>query len=179
MRKLLLLFALIFCAMNVYARDDNLYERFKSYREIKVFLGDIASDAKESAAKADTFKKVFQDALCSRQGVKFICVDSNAGADIIIQARLKDYIFTENAMPMVFSSATLVGDALSPKSSGKLIVDYEVKTPDGKSLLSYRNFATEERKPKDDMKGEAGFTNSAAKSANRFLHKAFYKPKTR
>lgn len=177
MRRLFLLSALIFCAMNVYARGDNLYEKFKGYREIKVLLEDIVNETKEPDARVDTFKKVFRDTLCKRQGIKFICVDAKDGADVVITARIKNYTFTKNAMPFIFSSATLVGDTLSPKSSGRLVVDYEVKTPDGRTLLSYRNFTTEERRPRDDMRGEGGFVNSAAKSVNRFLHKAFYKPK--
>ena len=177
MRRLFLLSALIFCAMNVYAREDNLYEKFKGYREIKVLLEDIVNEAKEPDVKADTFKKVFEEALCNRKGIKFICVGSKDAADVVIRAHIKNYMFTEKAMPMIFSSATLVGDALSPKSSGKLVVDYEVRGKDDKTLAYYKNFTTEERRPQDHMKGEPGFVHSVEKSANRFIHKAFYKSK--
>lgn len=181
MKKLFLVSSLIYLAASLsYAAEDNLYETFKGYNTINVFLEEVKVEAKDPAVKEDVFRNVFKEVLGKREAIKFIYSDDKENADVIITVKIKDYIFTENAMPMMFSTATLVADSLSPKSSGRLVVDYEVIGPrEGKRLLHYKGFATEERRPKETMKGDSGFLNSAAKNINRFIYKAFYKPKNR
>ena len=180
MKKTFMFFILICCAINTYAMEDNLYEKFKDHREIKIYLEDVINEAKDPAVLADVFRKIFRETIEKRKGIRFVYSDDVKNADVAVTIRIKNYVFTANAMPMMFSSATLVADSLSPKSSGKLVVDYEVRgASDGKQLLSYKGFATDERRPKEDMKQDAGFINSVSKNVNRFIYKAFYKPKNR
>lgn len=181
MRRIFLSLALVigFGISNLYAAEDNLYGKFKGSSEIKVFVEDAVNEAEDPAVRADVFRNTFKDTLVKRQGMRFTTVDSKDVADIVISARIKSYILTENAMPFLFSAASVAADTLSPKTTGKITVDYAVKSSNGKILLSYKNFTTEERRPRDHMKGDAAFIHSVEKSANRFIHKSFYKPNDR
>ncbi len=178
MKRLLLLCGAILCTSVLYAGEENLYERYKDYGEIKVFLKDVTNETGASEVNTDVFRKVFKDALEKRKEIKFASVNDEKSADVIISARIMQYGFIEKASPMFFSSAMLVADTLSPKSSGKVAADYEVRTPsDDKVILSYKSFTTEERRPRADMKGEMGFVYSIGRNIDRFIFRAFYEKK--
>jgi hypothetical protein len=107
-------------------------------------------------------------------------VNDEKSADAVINAKIKKYAFVEKAFPMFLSTSALAADTMSPKSSGTVVVDYEVRSPSGeKVLLAFKNFSTEERRPRQDMKGEMGYTYSIGKNIDRFIFRAFYPPKAK
>jgi len=185
MKKILPLFILLFFATTLYAGRDNLYERFKDYYEIKVFLKDVIDETKNPDVKTDVFRDVFTDALMERINIKFIPVDNENDADVIVRARIKEYVFTEEPLPVraapVFINAiSIIADTAEPKSAGRLAVDYEIQGPrDDKILFSYKKLTTEARKPRPDMKGEMGYIHALRENINRFIFRAFYKQKKR
>lgn len=177
MKRLFLLIAFIYYAANLYAMENNLYEKFKDDREIRIFLEDVVNETDSPAVKTDVFRNVFKETIEKRLEMKFAYTNDKKDADAVVIVRIKNYTFTANAMPFFFSTASLAADALTPKSSGKIAVDYEVIQPsDGRALLHYKNLTTEERRPHKDMEGDKGFVNSVNENVNKFIHKTFCKP---
>lgn len=185
MKKIVLIFILIFLAAKLYASPDNLYEAFKDYYEIKVFLKDVINETEDSNVKTDVFKKVFKDVLTERVNINFIPVDNEKDADVIVISRIKDYVFTERALPMraapfFIIAVTIIADTAEPKSAAKLIVDYEIRRPeDNKAIFSYKNLTTEARQIRENMKGEMGYIHALRENINRFIFRAFYERKSR
>ena len=97
-------------------------------------------------------------------------------ADVIVTAEIKEYVFTEKALPTVFGGMWgVVADTATPKSLAKLVVDYKViNAKNDKLLLEYKYFATEEKRPREDMKGAQAFIHAANKNINRFIYRAFH-----
>ena len=148
MKKFLVFCVILACAVTA-AAEENLYNIFKDKSEAKVFLKDVT----------------------------LVPVDNKNASDVVINAKIKKYTFTKNAMPRPFGAATLVADALSAKSSGAITVDYQVRKPSKDSLLlGYKNFSTETRRPQKDMEGERGYTYTVLKNTDTFVHKALCKP---
>lgn len=177
-KKLFLVFLLLCFIGTSYARDTNLYEMFKDSPHIKVYLEDVANEVENTHINVDTFKDIFKEVLVKRLGIKFIPVDNASQADVVVLGKIKKYVFKEKVMPSFFGTAALVADTAAPKSAAKLVVDYKIISPkDGKTLFSYKNFTTDERRPYKDMLGEKAFTHAATKNINRFIYRAFYKQK--
>ncbi len=181
MKKILLLFVLVSLATSLYASQNNLYEMFEDYYEIKIFLKDVINETENPDAKTNVFRDVFKDVVNKRINIKFIPVDREENADVIVNSKIKDYIFTEDpfplrAVPIVMMPFVAMADTAEPKSSGKLVVDYEVRRPkDNKILFSYKHLATDKRKPKEKMTEDVAYTCALWENINRFIFKAFYK----
>ncbi len=181
MRKIISLFFILIClTTTVYAYSNNLYEMFRDYQKIKVFLKEVIDQTGNPQVKTDIFKKVFRETIENRINITFIYVNDKKNADVIMTAKIKSYVFTEKALPSFMSVWAFTADTTAPKSSAKIVVDYEIISPtDGRALLSYKNFTTNTRKPREQMKGEMGYTNSVAKNVNRFIYRAFYKQRNK
>ena len=175
MKKLVLIFALVcFAATSSYAVERNLYKKFKGKDEIKVFLGNVISEAKSPDVRIDTFKKIFKEVVEERLNIKFVNAKSERDADVVIDARIKDYVFTEQASPSLFGPLVFAADALTTKSAASLTVDYDVIDPSANRLLLVkRNFNTVAKMPVEVMKGEKGFVNAVKRNANRFIFRTF------
>ena len=124
MKKAILIFLAVCFAVSSYARERNLYEKFKNKPHIKVYLKEVTSEAENPNAKISEFKRIFTDTHRKRINIKFVPVDSADKADVIATVKIKSYVFTEKALPSIFGVAALAADTLAPKSSAKLVVDY-------------------------------------------------------
>lgn len=177
MRKTAYLFFILICLTTaLYAYGNNLYEIFRDYQKIKVFLKEVIDQTGNPQVRIDVFKSVFGETIENRKNIAFIYVNDKKDADVIVTAKIKNYVFTERALPSFMSVWAFAADTTAPKSSAKIAVDYEIISPaDNRVLLSYKNFTTDARKPIEQMKGEMGYSNSVAKNVNRFIYRAFYK----
>ncbi len=172
------LFIPICLSTTLYAKDNNLYEMFKDYPRIKVFLKEVIDQTGNPEVEIDIFKRVFGETIENRINITFIYVNDEKDADVVVTAKIKTYTFTEKALPSFTSIWAFTADTTAPKSSAKIVVDYEIISPtDGKTLLSYKNFTTDARKPIEQMKGEMGYSSAVDKNVNRFIYRAFYKPR--
>lgn len=184
MKRIISLF-LVFCfafAPASYGRGpyQNLYRKFRDKKEIKVYLKSVKSDLKDVPKSVRAFQKSFKEILPKRVNVKFRQMSSERGADVVITAKITKYEFSAETLPNVISVLGAIVDTTAPKSSAKLTVDYTIFDPSGKEKLSaFKNFTTNERRPKEDMEGEKAFLHAATKNINRFLYRAFQKPKKR
>lgn len=178
MKKILIFFIFISLSTTSLAKDKNLYETFKEYPEIKIYLQDIKNKTGNPKVKPEIFREIFEKTMGERLTVKFLCVNAPEKADIAIDATIKRFDFKEKALPSFFSVAALAADMTAPKSAAKLIVDYELSKPDtGKAVFVLKNFTTDARKPIEDMKGDMAYFAAVEKNVNRFLYRAFYKQK--
>lgn len=181
MKRIALAFILLFVATNLYAGRDNLYEMFEDYYEIKVFLRDIINESGNSDATNEGFRSAFKDVAKNRINIKFIPVDNEADADVIVNSKIREYVFTENpapirAVPFIMMPMVTAADIAEPKSAAKLVVDYEVRRPkDGKIIFVYKKLATDTRKPQEKMKKESGYNYALTENINKFMFRAFYK----
>ena len=177
MRKIISLFFILIClTTTLYAYSNNLYERFRNYQKIKVFLKEVIDQTGNPEVEIDIFKNVFEETIENRINITFIYVNDEKNADVVVTAKIKTYVFTEKALPSFTSIWAFTADTTAPKSSAKIVVDYEIISPtDGRVLLSYKNFTTDARKPIEQMRGEMGYSSSVGKNANRFIYRAFYK----
>lgn len=181
MKKILLFLILIFFTTSLYASRDNLYEMFKDYPEIKVFLKDVIDETENPDVKTDVFRDVFEDVIKRRINIKFIPVVKEEDADVIVNSTIKEYTYTKDplpirAVPLVMMPFVAIADIVEPKSAAKLVVDYEIRRPeDNKTIFSYKKLTTEARKPQEDMKGEMGYIYGLRENINRFIFRAFYK----
>lgn len=67
-------------------------------------------------------------------------------------------------------------DIAEPKSSGKIVADYEViNTKNNKVIFSYKYLATDTRKPKETLTEDIAYTSALKENINRFIYRAFYK----
>ena len=172
MKRIILFFLLTCFTVTSYAAEKNLYKMFKGRPDIKVYLKDVTSDTKDPKVSTGVFEKVFKDVLPERLNIEFIPVDNANQADVVVRARIKSYLFKEKVAPRFFSLAALAADTTAPKSLARLVVDYDITSPEGeKVLLSFKNFTTEERRPTKDMAGEGGFIHAANKNINRFIYR--------
>jgi hypothetical protein len=170
---LLLLFSFIL-APDVSA--ENLYDRFKDKPEIRLYLKEVTSEVKEGHVNTSAFRDVFREVLPRRVGMKFKEARNPQAADAAVTAKLKKFTFKKDAIPMFFSVWAALADLSAPKSSAFLVVDYEIRHPRDNTLLAeFRAFTTNERRPKEDMRGPKGFRHAANKNINRFIYRAFYK----
>ena len=185
MKKILLFIILILFATTLYAARHNIYEMLKGPREIEIFLRDITDKTGDPDVKTDVFRDVFEDVIRKRIKIKFIPVVNEEDADIIVNVKIKEYVYTENplpirAVPIIMIPFVAAADIAEPKSSGKLVVDYEViRTKDNKVLFSYKNLATDTRKPKEKMTEKVAYTYALKENINRFIYRAFYKREKR
>ncbi len=181
MKKILIILLLVFVATGLYAGQKNLYEMFEDYYEIKVFLKSVVTESESPDAKIDVFKDVFKKTLEERINIEFVSVDSEESADVVINCTIKEYVYTKDpfpirAVPILMMPFVAAADTAEPKSSGKLVVSYEVKRPkDNKTLFSYKNLATDTRKPQEQMTQDAAYAHALVENINRFIFKAFYK----
>ena len=177
MKRIIFLFFILTClTTTLYAYDNNLYEIFKDYQKIKVFLKEVTDRTGNPQIETDIFKRVFGETIENRKNITFINVNDEKNADVIVATKIKNYIFTERALPSFMSIWAFTADTTAPKSSAKIVVDYEIINPaDNRVLLSYKNFTTDARKPIEQMKGEMGFSNAVAKNVDRFIYRAFYR----
>jgi hypothetical protein len=168
---------LVLCvSVTAYAAKENLYEAFKDHDIIRVSLDPVENDVTDPQVTAAGFTKIFEETLPERLNIAFSCVKNTGEADVVVKARIKKYAFKEKVPPRFFSTASLIADTTAPKSSAKLVVDYEIiDAATGKALMEFKNFTTEERRPIEDMTGEQGFSHAASKNINRFLYRAFYR----
>jgi len=180
MKKALFLFlALCFLATSVYARSSqNLYDKFESNRDIKVYLKDVKNTSDNQAVNANVFKDVFGDVLRRRLNIQFVSVNNAKDADVVITCDIEKYVFTGKAMPSFFGAQSLAADTAAPKSQAILTVDYKVLSPkSGRLMFEARNFTTTERRPIKHMEGASAFKYAAEKNINRFLYRTFHKQK--
>lgn len=162
------------------AYSENLHRRFKDSPLVKVFLKDVRDDSGNPAVSVEDYRRIFRETLDDRVNMKFRAVDSDAEADVVVEADIKSYAFSEKPLPRFYSAYAVVADVTAPKSSGKIVVDYRVKEPSsGKMLLHFRSFTTEQSMPMKDMEGPSGFVNTAGESIDRFIYRAFYPAKRR
>ena len=173
MKKISLVLFMLCFAMTAYAAEKNLHEMFEDYPHIKLYLKDVTNEAKDPHVKVNVFRDVARDALKERVNIKFVPVDSLDEADVVVTAKIKQYVFTEKALPSIFGAAALAADTATPKSSAKLTVDYELTSPTGKVLMKHKDFTTEARLPVQEMRGEKAFKHAVDKNVNRFLYRSF------
>lgn len=181
MRRITSLFFILIClTTTLYAYSNNLYEMFRDYQKIKVFLKEVIDQTGNPQVEIDIFKSVFGETIEDRINITFIYVNDEKNADVIVTAKIKNYVFTERALPSFTSVWAFTADTTAPKSSAKIVVDYEIISPtDSRILLSYKNFTTDARKPIEQMKGEMGYSSSVAKNVDRFIYRAFYKQRNK
>lgn len=171
----------LFLTSGLHASRDNLYKIFNIYPEIKVYLGGVIDETGHPDVKVDLFRNVFKDVLRKRVNIEFIPVETESEADVIINCRIRDYVFQKKAPPyrpgpLFISAIAVVADTAEPKSAAKLVVDYEVRRPeDDKVIYSYKKLTTEERQPQALMEGEMGYIAGLKENMNRFIFRAFYK----
>lgn len=180
MKKILYLFlALSFLTVNSYAvKDDSLYDEFCEHNEIKVYLKDVKNEADHSAVNTETFKKSFNEILKNRKQIRFVPVDSEDKADVTVNVTIKLFAFTKEALPLAISPLLIAADIVKPKSSHRLEVDYQViDAKNKKELLAYKSFVTYGRRPRLNMTEEEGYKRAVNENINRFVVRAFYKPK--
>lgn len=176
MKKIILILLLLCLTVTSYARDRNLYERFKDAPHIKVYLKEVTSGIKDPHVDINMFKRIFKKVLEKRLNIKFISVDRAAGADVIVTARIKKYVFKKKVAPSFFGTPALVADIAAPKSEARLAVDYKITSPTtGKVLWEYKDFGRTERRPRKVMTDKKAFGYAAVKNINWFFYKAFYK----
>jgi hypothetical protein len=177
MKKLVLVLVLAFLATTVYAKENNLYEIFKKCSPIKVFLKEVANEAANPVVNTELFAAGFKDTLRERKELSFLPVDNEAEADVTILATIKDFGFTEEALPLVISPLLIAADVINPKSSARLVVDYEIVDPkDGKVLADYKNFLTYARRPREGMTEEIAYKYAIGENARRLILRTFYEP---
>lgn len=181
MKKILLLFILISVTTSLHASRGNLYEMCEDYNEIKVFLKDVINETGNLDAKTDVFRDVFEDVIRKRVNIKFIAVNNEESADVIVNSTIKEHTYMKDplpirAVPLVMMPFVAMADTAEPKSLGKLVVDYEVIRPkDRKVIFSYKNVATDTRKPQEEMTEDIAYTHALRENINRFIFRAFYK----
>lgn len=178
MKKAILFFAAVLLTANVYAADDSLYKTFKDYNEIKVYIHEVKNEADNPAADEKLFASGFKEALKSRKTVRFVVVDNEANADVIVRPLIKEFVFTKEAMPLAISPLLVAADLINPKSSARLVVDYEViDAKDGRILSVYKNLTTYARRVREGSAEDTSYDKAVRENAHRFILKAFYKPK--
>jgi len=171
-------FAFLFlCVATVsYAAGDNLSEMFKETGEIKVYLKDVKIDISDPDAKEEVFREVFGDVLKKRINIEFVQARSEKDSNVVVLATISKYTYNEKVLPSFWSTAAIIADTTAPKSAAKLSVDYRILDPQtGKTLLSFKNFTTDTRRPQKDMTKDKAFFYAAQKNINRFFYRAFYK----
>lgn len=174
MKKIGLIFLMVFLTGVSFAGDKNLHHMFKDAPEIRVYLAEVTSEVDSPYVKVSVFKDIFKDVLEARVDFKFIPVNSPDEADAIVKAHIEKYIFTEKVLPNMLSVWAAIADTTAPKSSAKITVDYVITKPQtGKTLHEASNFTTEERRPQADMNEENAFVYGAIKNINRFLYRTF------
>ncbi len=183
MKKILLLFILVSftTSLHAYTSRGNLYGMFEDYYEIKVFLKDVINETENPDVKTDVFRDIFEGVIKNRVNIKFIPVGNEEDADVIVNSRIEEYTFTKDplpirAVPILMMPFVAAADIAEPKSSSKLVVDYEVIRPkDKKIIFSYKKLATDTRKPQEEMGEEIAYTYALRENISRFIFKAFYK----
>lgn len=177
MKKLVLVIVSVFLAANVYAAENNLYEMFKEYSPIKVFLKETANEAANPVVNPELFTEGFKDTLKERKEITFLPVESESEADVVIIATIKEFVFSKEAMPLVISPLLIAADVVNPKSSARFVIDYEIIDPKNSRVLGeYNNFLTYSRRPRKDMTEEAAYKYAVGENARRFILRAFYEP---
>ena len=175
MKKLILVLVLAALATTVCAREDNLYEMFRKCSPIKVFLKEVANEAANPAVSTELFAAGFKDTLRERKELSFLPVDNEAEADVTILVTIKEFVFTEEALPLVISPLLIAADVVNPKSSARLVADYEIVDPkSGKVLADYKNFLTYARRPRKDMTEAKSYKYAIGENARRLILRAFY-----
>ncbi len=178
MKKMIFVLMLIFSAANTYAADDNLYERYEDYNEIKVYIHEVRNEASNPVVDEKLFASGFKEALHGRRTLRFKVVDNEAGADVIIKPAIREYVFTEEAMPLAISPLLVAADLMKPKSSARLVVDYEmIDAKTGKILTIFKNFTTYSRRLRGKITEDEYYKETIRENAHRFILRAFYKPK--
>jgi len=153
---------------------DNLYHKFANDPEIKVYLKEVKNESGEEDVDAKTFEKVFKEELTERLAMKFVSVEKQDEADVAISATIKNYAFTEKAMPSFMGVYSLAADATAPKSQAVLTVDYVVMDAKTGRVIAERNdFTMAARRPIEDMKGKNAFKYACEKNINRFIYRTF------
>lgn len=176
MKTIITIVLVMLLTMPCFAANKNLYEMFKGQDEIKVYLKNVETDVSQISVDTGVYREVFKEVLAKRVNKDFTLVRWAKDADVVVAARIKKYIFKDKVMPRFFSTYSLVADATAPKSSGKAVVDYKVYDPAEKKLLmEFKNFTTEERRPRVDMVGDASFRYTMEKNINRFIYRTFSK----
>ena len=178
MRNLALFLILVFLGANAHAAQKHIYERFEHHKEIKVFLKSVSNEVSNPVVNTDVFSSGFKTALKGRQAVKFVPVENEADADVIITAAIKDFDFVKEAMPSPANSVGFIADVATPKSSARLTVDYQlIDAKSGEILSNYNNFATDYRAPRIDTTEEKAYKYAVEDNADKFAVKAFYAPR--
>ncbi|NQT23604.1 MAG: hypothetical protein HQ579_09250 [Candidatus Omnitrophica bacterium] len=174
-KKILITLILLSLAVTSHARIANLYHRYGDFPEIKVYLEKVIDESNNKDVEIDLFKQVFKEVIENRKNIKFVYVTNKKEADAIVRVKIKSHMFTQNALPSFTSTFALVADATAPKSSGKIVVDYEVYAP-GKEgpILVYEDFTTEARRPRIMITGNKGYAYAVRRNVNKFIYEAFY-----
>lgn len=165
-----------FVSFCLFAEAANLYSTFKDYSEIRVFVKDVVNDSGDKDVKTDEFRETFKNVLKKRINIKFAYVKNRENADVIVNVVIKKFTFKEKVKPRFYSAYALVADVTAPKSLVRLTADYKVINPlSDKQILSYKNFTTEDRIPREGVNKNKAYVEIAHKNINRFIFRAFYK----
>lgn len=157
------------------ARENNLYTREAKDGLVSIYLKNVTNSSGLNEINTDEFKSLFQDVLNDRINITFISAKSEKEADVVVDADIKNYVFSPNVLPNVMSVYGFVADSTAPKSAAKIVVDYQVIDPaTGDIIYTMDNLTTEERRPVDDMVGSAAVEYAIKGNINRFLFKTFY-----
>lgn len=161
------------------AQAENLHEDFKGYSQIKVFLNEVSNDSGSADIKPEMFRAVFKKVLANRKKIKFVCVNKEDDADVIVNAVIKRYDFKEKAFPRFYNVYTLIPDLIAPKGLAVMAVDYRVnKVSSLKIPLFFNNFKTDFRIRDDKFTKEMNVYNAMWENINRFIYRTFYKQNT-
>lgn len=172
---LMILFSLVISS----AQAENLYEDFQGYGRIRVFLNEVANQSGQDNLKSGMFRAVFKKVLASRKKIKFVYVDKEENADVIVNAVIKNYDFKKKAFPPFYNIYTLVPDLIMPSGSVTITVDYRVnKVASLKIPLFFNNFKTAFRIRDSKLTDEMNIYNAMWENINRFIYRAFYKQNT-
>ena len=180
MKRMVFALVSMFLVVNAYAADNNLYERFEDYNEIKIYIHEVRNEAANPVVDEKLFASGFKEAFHSRKTLRFKVVDNKSEADVVIKAGIREYVFTEEAFPLAISPLFVAADLINPKSSARLVVDYEiVDAKTGKVLTVFKNFTTYSRRLRAKITEGEYYKETIRENARRFILAAFYKPKGR
>ena len=176
MRYIIFLLVLAMC-LPAYAAEDTLYDDFRKYDSVKVYIGEVI-DSTGEPIDLKQFRAALKQALLDRKSIKFKIVDKKKEADLIIDAEITRYDYREtDPIDMIMGSAGVVLDLAKEDNYVATDVYFTVKDAGSGKVRWSKKVTSTITKKKIPVKEAPGMAFERA--SKRFTGKAFGKSKKR
>ncbi len=135
--KLVLFFAVVslLSAADLFASGGNLYPLFHD-KIVKVFVNEIKDSTQEHEVDPKLVKTKIEDALKKRKSINFQIVDDPSNADILIDAQLNGFMWTDHdPVDMLVGTAAIAYDIATIEDYASLDATLSVVDAKNKKAL--------------------------------------------